>query len=324
MGLAASQIQLLTLTARKADCEYGISMDSMHKMALTREMTQLTNEYNSRLQSKNLCFYANGEYKPINYDYLMGHQGYLANGVVKDNPNMVLTDYNGNVVLDDTYANAIINVLGEGIMDGNGKGKTFSQDKIPEILAQLIHGPTLEEIQTIVDDKELEDYSNTYNVQNSMTGESTGDTIEKDSNLTEKYKSLIDFYYPIIVAAANNGWTTEYNNSMKENSNYVSDALISGAFQIMETDNNGNYDVGTSLTYFITADKVEERSDSEKREELTAWFEAERARIAEKETIIDIHMDELSTELEVIKQEMESIQSFIDDAVKSVFDWGSG
>ena len=324
MGLAASQIQLLTLTARKADCEYGISMDSMHKMALTREMTQLTNEYNSRLQAKNLSFYANGEYKPINYDYLMGHQEYLTNGVVKDNPNMVLTDYNGNVVLDDTYANAIINVLGHGIMDGNGKGKTFSQDKIPEILAQLIHGPSLNEIQTIVDGKQLEDYSNTYNVQNSMTGESTGNTIEKDSNLTEKYKSLIDFYYPIIVAAANNGWTTQYNNSMTENRNYVSDALISGAFQIMETDNNGNYDVGTSLTYFITADKVEERSDSEKREELTAWFEAERTRIAEKETIIDIHMDELSTELEVIKQEMESIQSFIDDAVKSVFDWGSG
>ena len=200
----------------------------------------------------------------------------------------------------------------------------IATEKIPEILAQLIHGPTLDQIQTIVNDKELEDYSNTYNVQNSMTGESTGDTIEKDSNLTEKYKSLIDFYYPIIVAAANNGWTTEYNNNMKENSDYVSDALISGAFQIMQTDNNGNYDIDTSLSYFITADKVEERSDSKKREELTAWFEAEKTRIAEKETIIDIHMDELSTELEVKKQEMESIQSFIDDAVKSVFDWGSG
>ena len=39
MGLACSNIRLLTLTARKADCEYGISIDSMRKMALTREQS---------------------------------------------------------------------------------------------------------------------------------------------------------------------------------------------------------------------------------------------------------------------------------------------
>ena len=49
MGLACSQIRLLTLTARKADCEYGISIDSMRKMALSREQTQLSQEYNSKL-----------------------------------------------------------------------------------------------------------------------------------------------------------------------------------------------------------------------------------------------------------------------------------
>ena len=34
MGLAVSNIRLLSLTARKADCEYNISIDSMKKMAL--------------------------------------------------------------------------------------------------------------------------------------------------------------------------------------------------------------------------------------------------------------------------------------------------
>ena len=48
MGLAASQAMLLMLTSRKASCEYGISIDSMQKMALTREMSQLTNEYYSK------------------------------------------------------------------------------------------------------------------------------------------------------------------------------------------------------------------------------------------------------------------------------------
>ena len=44
----------------------------------------------------------------------------------------------------------------------------------------------------------------------------------------------------------------------------------------------------------------------------------------EKETFIDLDLDELSTELEAINTEMQSIQSLIDDAVGSVFDWGSG
>lgn len=52
MGLACSNIRLLTLTARKADCEYGISIDSMRKMALTREQSALSQEYYSKLQSK--------------------------------------------------------------------------------------------------------------------------------------------------------------------------------------------------------------------------------------------------------------------------------
>ena len=73
MGLACSQARLLTLTARKADCELGISIDSMHKMALTREMSQLSQEYYSRLQSKQISYYANGQYNQMNYNYLMGY-----------------------------------------------------------------------------------------------------------------------------------------------------------------------------------------------------------------------------------------------------------
>ena len=73
MGLACSQIRLLTLTARKADCEYGISIDSMQKMALSREQTQLSQEYNSKLKAKQISYYANGKYNKINYSYLMGY-----------------------------------------------------------------------------------------------------------------------------------------------------------------------------------------------------------------------------------------------------------
>ena len=52
MGLAAPQARLLTLTARKSDVEYGISMNALEKMSLTREMSKLTNEYNMKMNSK--------------------------------------------------------------------------------------------------------------------------------------------------------------------------------------------------------------------------------------------------------------------------------
>ena len=71
MALAASQARLLTLTERKADCELGISIRSMRKMALTREQSNLTKEYYSRLQSKTIAYYDNGKYNKINYNYLM-------------------------------------------------------------------------------------------------------------------------------------------------------------------------------------------------------------------------------------------------------------
>ena len=79
----------------------------------------------------------------------------------------------------------------------------------------------------------------------------------------------------------------------------------------------------TSLTYFITSGLVVENTSSEARAEITAWYEAEKAKISEKEDWLDIENQDLSTELEAINTEIESVKSMIDDAVSSVFDWGS-
>ena len=78
------------------------------------------------------------------------------------------------------------------------------------------------------------------------------------------------------------------------------------------------------MNYFITAGYVDARSDADAREEIAIWYDAEKQRISEKEAQIDLRMDDLSTELEAINTEIQSIQSFIDDAISSVFDWGSG
>ena len=85
----------------------------------------------------------------------------------------------------------------------------------------------------------------------------------------------------------------------------------------------GEYDEGTSLTYFVTSGLVQSRTDSDAREEVTAWYNAEKERISAKESYLDMEINDWSTELEAINTEIQSIQSLIDDAISSVFDWGS-
>ena len=330
MGLACSQIRLLTLTARKADCEYGISVDSMRKMALTREQSALAREYNSKLQTKSIAYYNNGQYNKINYNYLMGYgANYTAitsgSKPLKDENSMILTDYKGQVVLSADYANAITAVLGSSAMDAQGRGGTFSTEKIPAILAELIPGYTEEQFQTVINGDKVSSSYEANGVQ-TITGENTGTTTTVDSSdkTTSLIQKLVDFYYPIFQAAAANGWTTEYNKEMAANEDYVSDAIVSGTFQLATVNDEGNYDPDTSLTYFITSGLVESRTDSGVREEITAWYNAEKERISEKENWLDIENQDLSTELESINTEIQSIQSLIDDAISSVFDWGSG
>ena len=329
MGLACSNIRLLTLTARKADCEYGISVASMRKMAVTREQSALAQEYNSKLQSKSIAYYDNGQYNKINYNYLMGYgSNYTAitsgNKALKDENSMILTDYKGQVVLSSDYANAITAVLGSSAMDSQGRGGTFSSEQIPAILAELIPGYTEEQFKSVIDGDGVTTSYDANGVQ-TITGESTGNTttVDNSDTTTSILQEIVDFYYPIFQAAAANGWTTEYNNEIKTNDNYISDGLVSGTLQLATVNDEGNYDPDCTLTYFVTAGLVESRTDSDVREEITAWYEAEKAAISEKENWLDIEIDNLSTELESINTEIQSVKSLIDDAISSVFDWGS-
>lgn len=330
MGLACSNIRLLTLTARKADCEYGISIDSMQKMALSREQTQLSQEYNSKLKAKQISYYANGKYNKINYSYLMGYgNNYSAvtggTQPLKSQNSMILTDFKGQVVMSKAYANAITSVLGSSAMNTQGRGGTFSTDQIPAILAKLLPGFTEAQFKNAIDGKSQDSTSYDANGKQTITGKDTGNkvTVDNTKTATSKIQSIVDFYYPIFQAAAANGWTTEYNNDMGTNDDYVSDALSSGTFQLATVNDEGNYEPDTSLTYYVTSGLVAQNNNSEVREEVTAWYEAEKARISEKEDYLDIDMDNLSTELESINTEIQSIQSLIDDAISSVFDWGS-
>ncbi len=326
MGLACSQVQLLMLTSRKADVECDIAIRSRQKMALTMEQSDLSREYRAKLNSKNLAYYSNGQYNKLNYGYLMGYGLNTFGGTkqrpLKDNNAVVLTDSRGLVVMDNNYTSILLNVLGSSAMDSSGRGGTFSRDVIPQIIAQVLC-TSVENIQAVIDGESV-NMNYPITKVNTLTGQATGETGNHDATdtYTSALKAKVDFFYPIFLSAATNGWTSEYNQEMASNSDYINDALISGAFQLAEIEDDGNYAPDTSLTYFVMSGLVEQRTDSDVREEITAWYNAEKERISAKEDFLDIDIRDLSTELEAINTEIDSVKSLIQDAMK-VFEWGS-
>ena len=104
MGLSASQARLLTITARKSDCEFESMRLSHQKIALSRDMNQISEEYNNATSQTKLIYdyYGkNDETTPLSYDVLMRPSA-LNNYV----PSPV-TDTSGRVVLDSRLAKAV-------------------------------------------------------------------------------------------------------------------------------------------------------------------------------------------------------------------------
>ena len=103
MGLAASQARLLTITSRKSDCEFQSMRLSHEKIALSRSMTDISNEYQNALDQTKLVydFYGtNDKSLDVSYDLLMKPSelnGYMP---------ILTTDSTGKVVLSAKYAAA--------------------------------------------------------------------------------------------------------------------------------------------------------------------------------------------------------------------------
>lgn len=103
MGLAASQARLLTITARKSDCEYQSMAYSHQKIALARDMNIVSAEYQDALNQTKIIYdyYGTGDKSTLlSYGLLMS-PSQLNNFT----PSPV-TDPSGRIVLDGGLAAA--------------------------------------------------------------------------------------------------------------------------------------------------------------------------------------------------------------------------
>ena len=103
MGLAASQARLLTITARKSDCEYKSMLLSHQKIALSREMSELSAEYDNSIQQTKLIYDYYGqtsETTPLSYGLMM------TPSAMNNYTPLLVTDNGGRIVLDGRLAKA--------------------------------------------------------------------------------------------------------------------------------------------------------------------------------------------------------------------------
>lgn len=103
MGLAAGQARLLTITGRKSDCEFESMRLSHQKIALARQLADLSNEYQNSLTQTKLIYdyYGTGDTStPLSYNILM--QPSALNNYMP----VTLTDSMGRVCLNSKLASA--------------------------------------------------------------------------------------------------------------------------------------------------------------------------------------------------------------------------
>lgn len=131
MGLAASQARLLTITARKADCEFQSMSLSHQKLALSRDMEKVSSDYQNSLNTTKLMYdYQGSGESNINLTYGL----LMTPSVYNDYYPKLVTDAQNKVMLNSSYAAAAraAGIPAEGL---NGTPSSDVRNKFVEALA---------------------------------------------------------------------------------------------------------------------------------------------------------------------------------------------
>ena len=142
MGMAASQVRFLSLQNRKNTIGLNLMTLSNRKLALSRDMNRVANEYNDAMNMKKLQWSNNNgvTYSDLSYDTLMKPNDTNANLPY------IITDENGRVVVDDQ----------DIVLDGVNTGVSYKD------LAMMISS------YSGLDDQNNTTYNNPHNVASDM------------------------------------------------------------------------------------------------------------------------------------------------------------
>lgn len=152
--------------------------------------------------------------------------------------------------------------------------------------------------------------------------------LDADNSLfTAEQERQIDFYDQLFSTIAEKGWT--YNDNV-DNDDYLNQLLQEGLYTITTVDrskventnsftedylwqNTYNTDIATNYTNIFAV------NDSDARLEAQVEYEKTKSIINEKETQIDVRMQNLKTEQDAVNTMIQSIESMLDENIEDKF-----
>jgi len=151
MGLAAGQARLLSITRRKSDCEFLSMQYSHQKLAISRELEMLSNNYSNSLNKTKLLYDFYGSNSAAN-SYDLNYGLMMKPSALNDYIPRMVTTNSGKVVLDGKYAAAAraAGIPPEGLATGSLPSDTVRNQFIAALQGQnLISSQQAENIQQI-------------------------------------------------------------------------------------------------------------------------------------------------------------------------------
>ena len=215
MGLAAGQARLLTITARKSDCEFRSMGLSHQKISLARQLADLSNEYQNSLDQSKLIYdyYGTGDTTtPLSYNILMSPSA------LNDYMPTTITDTLGRVVLNSKYASvaryAGIPQEGLGTLPSEAMRNAFiqglaSKGVITNVLASTILGLP-------------------YNQEAGFGGGTTVSVLTEDVNINELAEILSDYTVTPLDTSYDAEFTRGINLYSNSDSTYYVNSASSG------------------------------------------------------------------------------------------------
>ena len=133
MGLAASQARLLTITSRKSSAQFESMRLSHQKLALSRSLTDVSNEYQDSLKQTKLFydFYGIGS-----TDNMLSYSLFMTPSYINDYTPVLLTNRQNRIVLSSSFAAAAraAGIPQEGL---DGYIDDATRDSFIDVLAHL-------------------------------------------------------------------------------------------------------------------------------------------------------------------------------------------
>lgn len=297
MGMSASQLRLLTLTARLSDLEFQAQGIENARIRLSQKGEQVAKDYNNALGKKTLNVMSGVDATTGTYQYVTANAYNLTtyNAVSAVDKQRFLKDNYGNVLVTEGVASAF-NKSG-GTLEGflNQLGYTSDQSKN----------------NTKVQLKEK--------VQVSPTSDMPGATIIKEQ--TVKYDSGAVSYYTNVFNQMTNGYNSPGNENMYS-SDWLYSQLTAGNIHLEEwneaggTDGKGAYE---EVSWSSGDPTIQTRNDDQAAAKAEAEYTAATAEIQTKDKQLELSLKQIDTEHGAIQTEYDSVKKVIDKNIERSF-----